>query len=224
MNVAKNGFTAESAGAVMGAVGILKESAKNAAAGVAGAARDLGSWVADKTGLTNIGNAMVSANNAAQAFGYGDAGGGRTQADLAAEQAQAGGEKALSAALMVSPIGPEALAAGAVAMSVKVVGQATVKVVGAAIPKVSNLKLSNIVSDLYKGARGSTPIGTGSTADAIRNEIGTGLATGGRFHTQKGTEYIRALENWQAKNPNASHYDRMVAESLKNDLRNAIGK
>jgi RHS repeat-associated protein len=93
-----------------------------------------------------------------------------------------------------------------------------------ATPKVVDAKLGNIVSDLYKGARGSYPIGTGSTADAIRNEVATGLATGGRFHSQKGTEYIRALENWLARNPNASHYDRMVAESLKNDLRNALGK
>ena len=94
----------------------------------------------------------------------------------------------------------------------------------AAVPKVADAKLGNIVSDLYKGARGSNPIGTGSTADAIRNELATGLATGGRFHSQKGAEYIRAIENWLSKNPNATHYDRMVAESLKNDLRNALGK
>ncbi len=94
----------------------------------------------------------------------------------------------------------------------------------AAIPEVMDAKLGNIVSDLYKGARGPHPIGTGSTADAIRNESATGLATGGRFHSQKGAEYIRALENWQAKNPNASHHDKMVAESLKNDLKNALEK
>jgi hypothetical protein len=93
-----------------------------------------------------------------------------------------------------------------------------------AIPKVTDTKLGNIVSDLYKGARGPNPIGTGSTADAIRNEAATGLATGGRFHSQKGAEYIRALENWQVKNPNASSYDKMVAESLKNDLKGALGK
>ncbi|NIU60721.1 MAG: hypothetical protein GWN66_02805, partial [Pseudomonas stutzeri] len=88
----------------------------------------------------------------------------------------------------------------------------------AAIPEVTDVKLKNIVSDLYKGARGPHPIGTCSTADAIRNESATGLATGGRFHSQKRAEYVRALENWQAKNPNASHHDKMVAESLKNDL------
>jgi hypothetical protein len=101
---------------------------------------------------------------------------------------------------------------------------APVRGASAAIPKVTDTKLGNIVSDLYKGARAPNPIGSGSTADAIRNEISTGLATGGRFHSQKGTEYIRALQNWLAKNPNASHYDRMVAESLKNDLLNALGK
>jgi len=67
------------------------------------------------------------------------------------------------------------------------------------------------------------PIGTGSTADAIRSELATGLATGGRFHSQKGVEYSKALENWLTKNPSASHYDRMTAESLKNDLANALG-
>ena len=99
-----------------------------------------------------------------------------------------------------------------------------VKVAAGAIPKVSDPKLANIVSDLYKGARGPNPIGTGSTADAIRSETATGLATGGRFHAQKGAEYVRALENWLERNPNASHYDRMVAESLKGDLSNALGK
>ena len=104
----------------------------------------------------------------------------------------------------------------------KVIGGATG--VAAAVPKSSDPKLANIVGDLYKGARGPNPIGTGSTADAIRNELATGQPTGGRFHSQKGAEYIRAIENWLSKNPNASHYDRMVAESLKNDLMNALGR
>ncbi|MBU1358851.1 MAG: hypothetical protein KKC79_15370 [Gammaproteobacteria bacterium] len=90
-------------------------------------------------------------------------------------------------------------------------------------PTVADRKLGNIVGDLYKGAKMPNPIGTGSTADAIRNELSTGLATGGRFHSQKGAEYIRALDNWLAKNPDASHYDRMTAESLRNDLSNALG-
>ena len=79
------------------------------------------------------------------------------------------------------------------------------------------------MKDLYKGAKTSSPIGTGNTADAIRNELETGLPTGGKFHTQKGQEYINALSNWLTRNPNASHYDRLVAESLNNDLKAAIG-
>jgi len=200
--------------------GVGKDNSKMGGATVVGAVGDAANWVVEKTGLQDAGNAVGSAYNAMQAYFYGDATNGGTQATMAGEQAQAAGDKALSAALMVSPVGPEALAGAVVAGSIKIVGQAAIKVV----PKVVDSKLTNIVNDLYKGARGPNPIGTGSTADAIRNEAVTDLATGGRFHTQKGTEYIRALENWQAKNPNASHYDKMVAESLKNDLRNALGK
>lgn len=92
------------------------------------------------------------------------------------------------------------------------------------IPKAGDTKLANIVSDLYKGAKGAHPIGTGSTADAIRHELATGLPTAGRFHLQKGEEYIRVLENWLIRNPSASHHDRLLAETLKNDLRNALGR
>ena len=91
------------------------------------------------------------------------------------------------------------------------------------VPKVANPKLGNIVSDLYKGAKGPNPIGTGSTADAVRDELATGLATHGKFHSQKAQEYINALNNWLRKNPNASDYDRLVAESLKRDLQSALG-
>ena len=92
------------------------------------------------------------------------------------------------------------------------------------VPQVADPKLGNLVRDLYKGASTPNPIGTGSTADAIRGELATGLATGGRFHSQKGDEYARALESWLRKNPNASHYDRLTAETVKNDLLNALGR
>ncbi|MFA7271051.1 MAG: hemagglutinin repeat-containing protein, partial [Sterolibacterium sp.] len=95
---------------------------------------------------------------------------------------------------------------------------------GLPTPTVSDPKLSNLVSDLYKGAKGPNPIGTGSTADAIRNELATGLPTHGTFHSQKGEQYIDALNNWLRKNPDASYQDRLVAESLKRDLQNALGR
>jgi hypothetical protein len=94
-----------------------------------------------------------------------------------------------------------------------------------AIPRVADSRLGNLVNDLYKGAKMPSPIGTGSTADAVRNELLTGLPTAGRFHSQKATEYLRALTKWLNNNPNASHYDRLVASSLVEDLKLAlIGK
>jgi RHS repeat-associated protein len=90
------------------------------------------------------------------------------------------------------------------------------------IPKVANPKLANLVTDLYKGARGPKPIGTGSTADAIRHELATGLPTHGYYHSDKGRQYINALNNWLRKNPNADYYDRVVAESLRMDLEAAL--
>ena len=73
------------------------------------------------------------------------------------------------------------------------------------------------MNDLYKGAKGQNPIGTGSTADAVRNELTTGLATHGKFHSQKAQEYINALNNWQRRNPNASDYDRLVNSATNSE-------
>jgi filamentous hemagglutinin len=91
-----------------------------------------------------------------------------------------------------------------------------------ATPKVTDPDLENLVDDLYKGAKGPNSIGTGSTADAVRNELQTGLPTHGRFHSQKAQEYSTALNKWLKKNPNASDYDKMVARSILNDLQSAL--
>lgn len=71
----------------------------------------------------------------------------------------------------------------------------------------------------YLTATNPNRVGTGTTADAIRLERLNGSPVGGRFHTQKGIESVRALENWLAKNPTASEYDRMVAKSLGDELK-----
>ncbi len=89
-------------------------------------------------------------------------------------------------------------------------------------PTVTNPKLRNIVDDLYKGAKTSSPIGTGSTADAIRYETRTGQQVGGRWHTRKGQEYARALEKWLRRNPNASLGDKIAARRILDDLRSAL--
>jgi hypothetical protein len=94
---------------------------------------------------------------------------------------------------------------------------------GVSKPSITDPKLNNIVEDLYKGTKVPNRIGTGSTADAIRNELKTGQPTYGRFHSQKGREYVRALEKWLCNNPNASAADRAAAQQMLDDLRAALG-
>lgn len=89
-------------------------------------------------------------------------------------------------------------------------------------PKVASPKLQNIITDLYKGTTNPNRIGTGTTADAIRSEFASGEATAGKMHFTKGQEYSRALENWLRKNPHSPDGDRLVAQSLLNDLRAAL--
>jgi hypothetical protein len=92
-----------------------------------------------------------------------------------------------------------------------------------ATPKVSSPKLQNIINDLYKGTTNPGRVGTGTTADAVRHELATGKAVGGRFHSQKAGDYARGLENWLRGNPNAPYQDRLVAQSVLDDLRSALG-
>lgn len=59
--------------------------------------------------------------------------------------------------------------------------------------------------------------------DAIRHELATEEKVGGVFHSQKGADYARGLENWLRANPNAPYQDRVVAQSILDDLRSAMG-
>ncbi len=87
---------------------------------------------------------------------------------------------------------------------------------------IASASLKNLIKDLYKGFGSPRQIGSGSTADAIRNELLTGLPTEGTFHSQKGTEYISALKNWLNANPNAASTDTDVANALIKDLVDAL--
>jgi hypothetical protein len=91
-------------------------------------------------------------------------------------------------------------------------------------PSVEDPKLQNLVNDLYKGKGSPNQLGSGSTADAIRNEIATGHATENVFHAQKGEQYLNALNNWLGKNPSASAQDIDSAQKLLNDLKDSLGK
>ena len=86
-------------------------------------------------------------------------------------------------------------------------------------PNVQDPKLQNIVNQLY---RPGAQIGNGSTADAIRYEKATGCPVGGRWHTRKGWDYVRALQRWLQQNPNASASDRQAAQDILDDLLDAL--
>ncbi|GAA5039764.1 hypothetical protein GCM10025738_30750 [Microbacterium fluvii] len=90
-------------------------------------------------------------------------------------------------------------------------------------PKVASGKLQNLVDNLYKGTANPNRVGSGTTMDAVRSELSTGVATGGKMHSTKAQESVNGLQNWLKKNPDASYSDRLVAQSLLDDLRDALG-
>jgi hypothetical protein len=90
---------------------------------------------------------------------------------------------------------------------------------GLARPTVGDPKLNQLMDELY---RPGATTGSGSTADAVRYELQTGLQVGGRSHIQKAGDMARALENWLGRNPDALTTDRAAAQSVIDDLWNAL--
>ena len=88
------------------------------------------------------------------------------------------------------------------------------------LESVTNPKLANTVKELY---RNNATIGNGGTADAIRHELSTGELVGGVSHIQKGIERIANIENI-IRTQNLNPVDLRIAESLLNDLKDALGK
>ena len=87
-------------------------------------------------------------------------------------------------------------------------------------PTIKDPKLwDNYIKAHYRpGAR----VGHGSTADAIRSELATGLNTAGRSHILKGQTSITGMEKWLVKNPAADPGDRAAVQAIIDDLRNAL--
>jgi RHS repeat-associated protein len=79
-------------------------------------------------------------------------------------------------------------------------------------------KLTNILSDLFR-AKGT--IGSGSTADAIRYELQTGLKVGGKTHFTKGVEYRNALMKL-LHDPSLSATQTATIRAILTDLQNAL--
>ena len=90
------------------------------------------------------------------------------------------------------------------------------------MPSVSDPKLNNYVTDLYKGVDNPRRVGDGTTMDAIRHELRTGEAVHNRRHVIKGDNILRGLERWLRNNPHAPASDRDVATQLVHELREAL--
>jgi RHS repeat-associated protein len=125
---------------------------------------------------------------------------------------------------------PYAVAVPFVVLATAVVSKRVPALAGSVLPKPNLVgtgpaakKLQNIIDALYKGTTNPRRVGTGTTADAIRHELANpGVSVGGKLHSQKGQDYARALENWLKANPLAPGRDRIVAQSLLNELRDAL--
>ncbi len=87
-------------------------------------------------------------------------------------------------------------------------------------PAVSDPTLAKLIDPLY---RPNATAGSGSTAAAIRQELGTGQPVGGAFHSQKAAEGTRSLGRWLSNNPAARQGDRAAAENVIRDMGNALG-
>lgn len=90
-------------------------------------------------------------------------------------------------------------------------------------PRVASQKLQNLIDNLYKGTTNPNRVGNGTTMDAIRNEIATGASTGGKMHTIKGQETLQGLNNWLQRNADAPYHDRLVAQSIADELAAVLG-
>ncbi len=89
-------------------------------------------------------------------------------------------------------------------------------------PRVSDPKLDNIVTQLFKGTKNPNRVGDGTTMDAVRNELTTGESTAAKFHLQKARDSVRALRGWLRRNPGASQSDRDIAQKLLDALNDAL--
>jgi hypothetical protein len=86
-------------------------------------------------------------------------------------------------------------------------------------PYARDPDLVGYLDELY---RPGAQVGSGSTAAAVRHELATGAAVGGRTHSQKARDMIVALQRWLKKNPNCSLGDRAAAENVIRDMQNAL--
>lgn len=86
-------------------------------------------------------------------------------------------------------------------------------------PDVRDPKLAEVMKKLW---RENGTIGNGSTAAAVRHELETGLPVKGSWHSQKARDTIVELQRWLRNTPKASASDRAAAETVIQDMRDAL--
>jgi len=88
------------------------------------------------------------------------------------------------------------------------------------LPEIDDPKLWRILDRAYRAAHDDS-VGDGSTADAVRYEIATGLRVAGREHVLKAQELIRALQK-RIDNGRLTERDQETAEWARDHLDDAL--
>ena len=88
------------------------------------------------------------------------------------------------------------------------------------IPEVADSKLRNILNDLYEDYRpGMT--GSGSTPDAVRAEIATGLQVAGHWHFEKAVTLLRGLLK-RLRSGDLNEEDTLTTECARDDVLDSL--
>ncbi|MDU1893086.1 MAG: RHS repeat-associated core domain-containing protein [Dysgonomonas sp.] len=85
--------------------------------------------------------------------------------------------------------------------------------------KVINPKLKNVVNDLY---RPGAQIGSGSSMDAFRLEVLSGVAVNGKTHGTKLIMYRTALQKLWDKKSSLTKEEQVIVKQLLTDIQDAL--
>ena len=88
-------------------------------------------------------------------------------------------------------------------------------------PTANSNKLQNFINSLYKGQGNPNQIGNGTTMDSIRYEIKTGNPVEGKFHSQKGQEFMNGI-NKLINSGSLDEHDEAIANAIVRDIANAL--
>ena len=90
-------------------------------------------------------------------------------------------------------------------------------------PVAHNSKLQNFINSLYKGQGNPNQIGNGTTMDSIRYEVETGNPVEGKFHSQKGQEFVNGI-NKLLNSGSLDAYDETIARAIVADILDALSE